>query len=229
MANILSFRRNKLLFVLTLLCSLTLSLVGGLSAHASAADCDDNAIIKCGFSSPADFKRTVLNNDSGNGHKDLPAIYAHYGLEPADYDRFVTSAKAGTAYKDGRIVVGGQTVATNAKSIGRLKSYQGSNPFAVTINGNTYWGNTNDQAFASNSLPVTVLFNDRGVMQFAVIDSCGNPAFGTNLVPTYSCDKLHKQAVDGQPGTFRFTTDASAANNAKIVKMVYHNLGIICS
>jgi len=221
MTNVFSLRHSKLLFGVALLSALLLGFVGGMPARASAADCDDNAIIKCGFSSKADFIKTVRDNNSGNGHHDLKAIYDHYGLESADYDRFVTSARPGTAYQDGRIVVDGQTVATNAKSIGRLASYQGAGYFSTTISGTTYYGNTNDQAFKGNSLPVMVMFNDKGVMEFAVINSCGNPIYGVKNVPTYSCNKLHKQAVDGKPGTFTFSTSASAGQGATITKVVY--------
>lgn len=195
----------------------TLLAGGGMFARAHAQDCDDNAIIRCGFSSPSDFISKTRANSPG----DLPAIYAAYGLEPSMYDQFTTSARAGTAFKDGRIVVDGQTVGTNGRSIGRLKSFQGSNPFSQVINGKTYWGNTNQQAFASNSIPVTVMFNSKGSVQFAVLNSCGNPEHVTPVVPNFSCNALSKTAVSGQANTFRFTTSASASNNATISKLEY--------
>ncbi len=189
---------------------------------SAAQDCDNNAIISCGFSGASDFITKVRANDSLNGHHDLQAIYAHYGLEPADYDRFVSSARPGTAYKNGTIVVDGQTVATGAQSIGRLASFQGSGYFTTSIAGaGTFYGNTNQQAFGHDSIPVMVMFNDKGVMQFAVLTSCGNPEFGTPNVPNYSCNLLTQQPVSGSPGTFKFTTSASASNYANITKVVY--------
>lgn len=190
---------------------------GNLFASATAQDCDDNAIIRCGFSSPSDFIAKARANSPG----DLTAVYSAYGLEPSMYDQFVSSARTGTAYKDGRIVVDGQTVGTDGKSIGRLKSFQGSNPFSQVIAGKTYWGNTNQQAFASNSIPVTVMFNNKGAVQFAVLNSCGNPEHVTPVVPSYSCNALNKTAVAGKANTYSFTTSASASNNATISKLVY--------
>lgn len=198
--------------------------VGHVSATGSK-DCDSNAIIYCGFTdgSARDFinKASAGNSGGSTNHHDLQAIYAKYGLEPADYDKFVTDARPGTAYKDGRIVVDGQVVATGAKSIGRLASYQGSGYFTTRIGGTTYYGNTNDKAFASNGIPVMVLFNNKGVMQFAVLSSCGNPEFGITTAPSYSCNELHATPVSGKPSTYTFTTDASAANNATVSKVVY--------
>jgi hypothetical protein len=192
-------------------------------ANASGTNCDDNAILKCGFSSTSNFISTVKSNNSGNGHSDLQAVYAHYGLEPADYDKFVTSARPGLAYSDGRIVVDGQTVSNNAKSIGRIAAYQGSGYFSTPINGTTYYGNTNQKAYAAgvSSLPVMVLFNAQGVMQFAVLNACGNPEYGTNVTPSYSCNALNESAVSGEANTYKFTTSASAGNNATISKVVY--------
>ena len=182
-----------------------------------AADCDNNAIMRCGFNGAADF----ITKAQANAPGDLPAVYADYGLVSSQYSRFVTSAKLGTAYKDGRIVVDGQTVATNSTSIGRLASFQGSGYFTKVINGHTYYGNTNAQAFASDALPVMVMFNAQGVMQFAVLTSCGNPMTGTKVTPTYACNLLQKSAVAGKANTYSFTTSASAGNGATIAKVVY--------
>lgn len=215
--------KTKLAFVTGLVVAVFGLLATGSVAtpKASAADCDNNAIIYCGFSTPANFIGKVRANDSGNGHHDLQAIYAAYGLEPASYDRFAAYARSGTSYKDGRIVVDGQVVATGARSIGRLASYQGSGYFSQNIAGTTYYGNTNAQAFASSSIPVTVLFNAQGVMQFAVLDSCGNPTTGNKVVPSYSCTSLHKAAVPGKANSYSFTTSATQSGNAAITKYVY--------
>ncbi|HET6925168.1 MAG TPA: hypothetical protein VFH39_05030 [Candidatus Saccharimonadales bacterium] len=216
-------RSHKVLLSAVLTCTLALGLAAWLQPVASANDCDNNAIIHCGTGSTAEFIQKVKTNDSLNGFHDLKAVYAHYGLEPADYDRFVSSARPGTAYQDGRIVVDGVTVATDAKSIGRLASYQGSGYFTTYINGHAYYGNIDSRAFKASSIPVMVLFDAKGVMQFAVLTSCGNPVYGSPNKPSYSCNKLHSQAVAGQPGTYRFTTDASADTSAgaHIAKLVY--------
>jgi len=210
----------KLSFIAGLLV-LVVVCMGIVAPRALAADCDNNAIIKCGFSSPGDFINKARANNSNNGHHDLQTIYAAYGLEPAEYDRFVRYARPGTAYKDGRIVVDGQVVATNARSIGRQAALQGSGYFSQNIGGTTYYGNSNARAFVGNSIPVNVLFNSKGVMEFAVLTSCGNPETGTLVTPTYGCNNLQKTAVAGKLNTYSFTTSANAGNNARITKLVY--------
>ncbi len=199
-----------------------LSVGGVLGARASAAqDCDNNAIVFCGFSGPGDFMSKVQVSNDGHGHADLQSVYAAYGLESNMYDKFVTSARQGTVFKDGRIVVDGQVVGTSARTIGRIASFQGAGFFSQNINGVTYFGNSTQQAFAADSIPVTVLFNAQGTMQFAVLNSCGNPVSAAKVVPSFACNALNKAAVPGQPNTFSFTTSAVATNNASIAKLVY--------
>lgn len=217
---LVSLFRKKITFITGAVILVAGALVLGVTApKVSAADCDDNAIMYCGTGSASSFISKVKANDDGHGHHDLQAVYANYGLVPSNYAQFASSARAGTAYKNGDIVVDGQTVATGAKSIGRLASYQGSGYFKTTINGVTYYGNTDSQAFASNSIPVMAFFDSKGVLLFAVLTSCGNPIYGNNVTPTYSCNLLHSSHVSGN--TYSFTTDASAAHNATITKLVY--------
>lgn len=211
----LFWNTKKLVFVLGAVLAL-----GGLGAGglASAADCDQNAIIYCGTGSAAQFISQVRKNDSKNGHHDLQAIYDHYGLEPADYDRFVSYSRPGTAYKDGRIVVDGQVVANDAQSIGRQsKSYSHSK----VINGVTYYESRSQDVFKSDSIPVMVLFNSRGVMEFAVLTSCGNPIVGPRVTPSYGCTALKHAPVANQPNTYTFNASTFASDNASVVKLVY--------
>jgi hypothetical protein len=202
--------------------SAVLGFSGVLGGQASAAqDCDNNAIIFCGFSSPGDFMSKVQVANDGHGHADLQSVYAAYGLSPSMYGQFVTSARQGTVFKDGRIVVDGQVVGTSSRTIGRIASFQGAGFFSQNINNVTYFGNSTQQAFAAASIPATVLFNSQGVMQFAVLNSCGNPVSAAKVTPSFACNALNKTAVAGQPNTFTFTTSATASNNASIAKLVY--------
>lgn len=215
--------KQKLTFLGGLLVAVFgLAILAGVGFNkVSAADCDNNAIIYCGYTSPSNFINQVRANDSKNGHHDLQAVYAAYGLEPASYDKFVSSSRPGTAYKDGRIVVDGRTVATNSTSIGRQAAAQGPGYFSQNIAGTTYYGNASSTVFASNSIPVDVMFNDQGVMQFAVLRSCGNPMNGNKVTPNYSCDSLNMTPVSGEANAYTFTTSASAGNGATIAKVVY--------
>jgi hypothetical protein len=211
--------RKKLLFAAGLALMLGVSgLVGVRAIHVAAADCDQNAIIYCGTGSASQFIAQVRKNDSKNGHHDLQTVYAHYGLESTDYDKFVSYSRPGTAYKDGRIVVDGKVVATDAESIGRLsKSY--SHP--KVIGGVTYYESRAQDVFKSDSIPVMAMFNSKGVLQFAVLTSCGNPIIGPRVTPTYSCNLLRHAPLAGHPNTYTFNTSAAAGNNASIAKLVY--------
>jgi len=204
----------KLSFVVGLLLAVfgLLALGGTAAPNKVHADCS-NDIMCGGFSSPANFISKI------NPPSELGGIYKHYGLAPADYDNFVKSAVQGTAYKNGTIVVNGVTVGTDGFSIGRLASYQGSGYRTVPIGSHVYYGNTNDKAFASNSLPVTVLFDNTGKVQFAVLNNCGNPITVTPVPPVYSCNALEATKVDDQ--TYKFSTDATARRGATIDHVVY--------
>ncbi len=190
---------------------------GYKQATASSQDCSGNSIIKCGEQSPSAFINQVKKNDDKNGHHDLQAIYSSFDLVPSDYSKFVSSARMGTAYQNGTIVVDGQTVATDAWSIGRDHF---SYATAYKINGKTYYKSADTKVLLSN-IPVMVMFNSKGQMQFAAMTACGNPATGKKVTPKYSCDLLQKSAVSGKANTYNFSTKASASQNAKVVKVVY--------
>lgn len=218
--------KKKVVLVLAVVVSLgaASAVASAPKAHAACAG-DTNSILFCGTTGASDFIHQVQTNDDGNGHHDLQNIYAAYNLVPAEYQRFVASAQPGTAYKDGHVVVGNQTViaaGTSTTSIGRIAARQGSGYFTKTINNVNYYGNTNQQAFAHDSLPVLVMFNAQGVAQFAVLTNCGNPLSGPPVTPHYTCDMIHKQAVQGQPNTYNFTANATGSNNATILHFTYN-------
>ncbi len=188
-------------------------------SNAAASDCSANAIMKCGASDPGTFVNKIRSGNDGQ-NPDLATIYAAYGLTADKYDRFATTSKAGTAYKDGRIVVDGQVVATNVSSIGRV---QKNGDHAKDIGGTTYWEGSNQTAFASNSIPVQVMFNSSGAMEFAVLFDCGNPMSGTVTppptpptppAPTAACAGL-SVAADNRT-TFTLNATASVTNGATI-------------
>jgi len=191
---------------------------------SSGVDCDNNAIIKCGFSTSADFISKVKANSSGNGHNDLQAIYDYYRLPASDYSNFASHAVAGEVQRNGNVIVNGQIVATNSKSVGRLASYHGSGYGTAKIGGTNFYSNDVDKTFASGvqSLPVYVLFNDSGSAQFVVMKACGNPVVATPVKTSASCSALKQTAVPGQINTYDFTATGATSGNAKITKYVYN-------
>jgi hypothetical protein len=212
----LTLRSKLTLLLLALLAVTGVAAVGTVRVGASyVQDCKTNSIMRCGAGTPADFIAKTQANAPG----DLKTVYADYGLVSSQYSQFVTSARAGVVYKsDGRIVVDGQTVATNAFSLGReSKSYSS----AKSVGGKTYYQSSVKDVMLNDSLPVMVMFNSKGVMQFAVMDACGNPMTASKITPSYSCDVLQKTAVAGKKDTYNFVAKTSAAGNAKVVKVVY--------
>lgn len=201
------------------LSALSVAAVGATKAYA-ATDCDDNAVMFCGFSSKSGLISTTKSGDQ-KGHKDLAAIYNAFGLSSADYNRFISSAQPATFYKDGRVVVNGQTVATNAVSYGRLQSYHsGTGMVTKTVGGTTLYGNATSRTFASDSISGYVLFDATGTPQFMVIGSCGNPVTGKLVNSGIACKLLNASPVSGRTDSFDFTGSANATGLDKITKYV---------
>jgi len=213
---------SKTKVALTALFAASALLLGVAGLHRATAssmqDCKWNSIIKCGEPTADEFITQVRANDDKQGHHDLQAVYSDFGLVPSDYSKFVTDAQPGMAKQDGTVVVDGKVVATDAWSIGR-QHFSYATP--IDINGHTYY-KANDTRVLLENLPVMVMFNSKGEMQFAVMNACGNPIKAHNVVPKFSCDLLNMSPVEGKLNTFAFSTKATATNNAKLVKVVYN-------
>lgn len=215
-------KKPKLFFLAGL--SLVLLAVGVIAPQQPrvfAGECDANAIMNCGFSSSQDFINRVKGNDSGNGHDDLKAIYNRFGLSSDKYGTFASQAKDGTMYRDGRVVVDGQTVMTDGQSLGR-QSFGGSDPFG--INGVTYYGGSPSIRWAPsvNSFAVKVLFDGSGEAIFVVINSCGNPVWGDTIQSGASCKQLKVNPTSGNVGSaFSFTASAGIEGLARVTKYVF--------
>lgn len=211
-------KTNRLLMLVFAASAVLLAVAGLHNAGASyVQDCKSNSIIVCGVPTSDAFIADVRANSDGHGHSDLQAVYQDFGLVPSDYDKFVTSARPGMAYQNGTIVVDGKTVATDAWSIGRTR-FSYTTP--MTVNGKTYYKAQDKQVLLQN-LPVIVMFNGKGQMQFAVMNACGNPVTGQKVTPKYSCDLLQASPVSGHNNTYDFTTRATATNNANLVSVTY--------
>ena len=205
--------RKLLLGVMFGLVMATVGVLAG-NGQATAAGCDDYAIMYCGATSPQQFINKI-NNDGH--HTDHKAVYADFGLVPSEYGKFVNSAKQGTLRENGDIVVGGTVVGRSTMNVGRVHDSNFNQ--RVTINGHEYWGGPFGSTYHANTADVMVMFNDQGVMQFAVINSCGNPQRIVPNRPVASCDNLRNTKV--VKNTYRFTTAATATHGAELVKAVY--------
>ncbi len=220
-------------FRLTLLPATVLGLVGlallafGISTFTNkdagasdGRDCSSNSVINCGAMSNEEFRTKYNQNASG----DLDNIYNRFGLSPGEIDRFASTAKPGMSYKSyaGQsdvIVVDGRIVATGVRSLGRNGG--NGNLYQINIDGATYHYGFNSTAFGSNALPVMVMFDENGVMEFAAINNCGNVTWGDVVVPSFSCDTLNMSPVQDKKNTYNFSANVSAANGATVNKVVY--------
>jgi hypothetical protein len=193
------------------------------TSAAIVKDCDDNAIMRCGADDNAKFISNVkTNNKAVKTQTDLAGLYDHYGLSASDYARFQSTAQAGTVYSDGTVKVNNQTVLTGAISMGR-QSFGNPARKATVVNGKTYYSSPLKTSLAKgvSSLPVMVMFDAKGQVEFIAMNACGNPVWGTKTTPEYSCKMLNQKAVTGQTNTYEYTTTLGALKNTSLNKLVY--------
>lgn len=189
------------------------------AAAAGARDCSPNSVNLqnlnggCGALSPAELVADMRQNNPG----DLQATYSAFGLSPDKYARFASSARMGTAYRNGDVVVDGQKVMTNAWSIGRTK-FSYSSDMRI---GNTMFHKSMHTSVLKSDMPVMVMFNGNGVAEAAVLTACGNPVSGNPTPSNANCQTLNMTPVSGKANTYRFTTNAPVSGNATITKLVY--------
>jgi hypothetical protein len=186
---------------------------------ATVRDCSPNSIDKyagspgCGAATP----KELVDDATRNNPSDLQTIYNHFGLSTSEYSRFASTAKMGMAYRDGRIVVDGQTVMTGAWSIGRSKfSYSSNYP----IGSHTYYKSAHTSVLKSD-IPVMVMFDGNGTVEFASLTACGNPVNGKKVTSSVVCNALNKKQDATNPNKYTFTTSASVTGLAKISRVVY--------
>jgi hypothetical protein len=218
-----NFKKVLMAVVLVLVLAGTFALVGAAkhSSAASSRDCDTNSIDYkslnggCGAMSGSELIADIKSNQPS----DLKTVYDHFGLTSDKYDRFASTVKSGTVYKDGRVVVGGQTVMTSANSYGREKFNGQRQP--ITIGGKTYYHSATQYSFASgvDSLPVMVMFDDKGAPEVVIMNDCGNPVTGTPVKPTYSCKTLSMKSIGND--TYSFSSSFTVTGGAKIEKVTY--------
>jgi uncharacterized repeat protein (TIGR01451 family) len=136
----------------------------GAVKAAAPVDCDENAVIKCGVYD----KNKMVNqyNANTNGVKDVFNHFQINGNFSGTVDGYVT--------KDNRVVVGNQTVARNAVTVGR-HNIAGSQ--RIALGGRTFYKRQPSTSFGSNSIAAYVKM-ENGQFKWAVLKSCGNPVQG---------------------------------------------------
>lgn len=200
------------LFLSGLLVVLALATGYGFASQPAraAVDCDNNAIIKCGFTDLANFKTKFAQDPYG----DLKQIYGHWGV---DGNKFAAQAKHVTVYKNGEVKTDdGTVVATNVNSLGREKI--NGNRKEIKIGNKTYYYGQPRDNFAPNSLDGYALFNpDDHSMMLTILKACGNPVWGNS--PGYKCQMLKQTQVNDT--TYKYVATPFTKNGATVSKIVY--------
>ncbi len=176
----------------------------------------------CGALTPGELIADLRTNQPG----DIQAIAQNYaggfGITPAQYDDVAARTKNGVWYKDGsRVVVDGQTVITNAWTMGRGAGSSWTTPFVIPGVG-TYQ-RAPRTIYKDDALSVLVYFDRQGVARYANMTACGNPVAGDQVVPYATCKALNAEQATPEvnPNVYKFTTNAEAGNNANISRLVY--------
>jgi len=188
-------------------------------ADAATPGCDNVAVIRCGVKSEADLLAKYDSNPNS-----AQKIFQSFGISRSDLGGFTS----GTIYKDGRVVVGGKTVATSARTAGH--NWGQGDPKREKIAGTDAYKYSTSQ-LASDARPVMVKMVS-GQFKFAVMNDCGNPVSATPVPPTptptpvtpkatpvYTCDKLTASKITRTKYTL--TTAATAKDGASITGYIY--------
>lgn len=184
-----------------------LNFANGVS-KALPTDCDSNSIIYCGATSASSLASKYKANKTG----DLDNIYHAYGLSDSEVTNAGAHAKIGKVYKDGRVTVGSETVATGARTIGR---HYMSGSSTKSIGGKKYYERATSVSFGSSYIVAFVFFNSKGEFKAAIITSCGNPVTAKpKPKPVYTCNSLTATKISRTE--YSFNASASAKNGATI-------------
>lgn len=202
-----------------------------MAVTAGARDCNNNSIVYCGALTQAE----LLSKYDQNATKDLPAIYAHYGIARSDMDGTTSQVVMGTAFKDGHVEVNGKTVASNSVSLGR-DPIPHSTP--VNINGITYYESTSPNVFLSDIAAFVLMRN--GQFYRAILTSCSNPLTATptpppaptptppapvttpESTPVYTCNSLSAQVISLTDRSYEYTLNYTATGGATLTSVDYN-------
>lgn len=151
------------------LVSLVLAVFGvtalGVAPMANAApvddsrDCDKYAVVYCGTMSPEEAREKY-------GQKDHTKVFQSMGISRSDLNG---SFRDGVVYQDGRVVVGGKTVATGAQMAARGL---GGTPIGGTSASKV-------SVSAMGSAQTAMVKMNNGKFVYAVMKPCGNPVTAT--------------------------------------------------
>ena len=177
----------------------------------ATGDQSDNAVIRGGVFTTSQM-RTVYSSDAT-----VQQLFTRYGMTRD----VMTSGHVsnGTVTKDGHVIVGGKTLATGARSVGR-QNMPGSSVFKV--NGTNFYERSTQTSFNAQALDAFVFVDAKGQFIAAVIKDCGNPVAATPKPPVvmtkqnYSCDRLTGTALNAARTKYTFTAQSTVSGGATL-------------
>jgi hypothetical protein len=164
----------------------------------SSRDCDKYAIVYCGTMSPSEAREKYSNGDNNK-------VFASFGISKSE---ITNDMKDGIVYQDGRVVVAGKTVATNAKMAAR---HLGGTPISGTTAAKLSVSNMGSAQTAM------VKFDANGEFVFAIMKPCGNPVIATpkpQPKPAAICKALTATPVSRTQ--YKLTASSSVSNGATV-------------
>lgn len=142
-----------------------------LATTAQPRDNDANSILWGGCYTKQECVDKITKGDGHHTAANIQHIYYQEGRGITQASFMSGSTVDGTVYKDGRVVVNGQTVATGAKSIGRTN-------MPGSVKSGTVYERPTSVSFVANSIPAYVNM-EGGTFHYFIIKSCGNAGTGT--------------------------------------------------
>ncbi len=176
-------------YLIVLLLAFMLGMVSAVGDQTSFA-VSDNDVISGGVQTDAQLRHALSSGDGRNSASNIRNIF-NEAIGVSSPSSF-SGMKDGYVYRDGRVTVGGQTVATDAQSTGRL-NFRNSRPLGNT---GAYIHRT-DIRFSqgTNRLPALVKTNEHGEYQYAVIKNCGNPVVAKKVQVRVVEKEVEKEVV----------------------------------
>jgi hypothetical protein len=167
-------------------------------------DCDNTAIIHCGVMTMSELKTKYAANEAG----DLPAIYKAFGV--TNFDGMVD----GVVWRDGRVTVGSETVATGAMTAARNMSGGAIAGSDAKVISPSVW----PAEFISAKPAYVKMVN--GQFVYAVLKTCGNPVKATpKPKPAAACNAVSVATISRTE--YEFTGTATTSNGATVSGYVF--------
>ncbi len=194
-------KKTKLIIIGVVLAAVAgLGLVNAQAATVDRTrDCDKFAVVYCGTMSISEAREKY-------SQKDHAAVFKSFGINKAGISGDI---RKGVVYQDGRVVVGGKTVATGAVMAARH------------LGGSSISGSSTAKRVSVSKMgsaqEALVKFNKKGEFEWAIMTPCGNPVNAKAKKvpqPAAKCSALTATKVNRT--TYKLVGKATVTNGATV-------------